>query len=195
MIIYMMLYNISIPPDGFKIEYSDKGHPVIKYRTKGMTGIMTFFIIWLSFWTSACVFFTIHAFIAPGGIKVGLLLFLIPFWAAEFIVIGYVIWYFGSIVSFEFHPEKLIVSRNCLAYKKQRELLKNQIIRIRQVKDGGEGEDSFDSWGIIVEADKKYKILYRQQAEKSEWVGRIIEKWSQKEYIPWQDESKDIELI
>jgi hypothetical protein len=190
-----MIYNISIPPDGFNLDYTDKGHPLIRYRTKGMTGPMIFFIIWLSFWTFACVLFTNQALTAPGGIKVGLLLFMIPFWAAEFFVIGYVIWYFGSIISFEFQPDKLIVSRRCLMYRKQRELFKNQITNIRQVKDGGQGEDSFDSWGIIVEADKKYKILYRQQAEKSEWVGRTLEKWSQKKYIPWRDESKDIELI
>ncbi len=190
-----MIYDISIPPDGFRLEYSEIGNPLLKYRTKGMKQVMIFFIIWLSIWTSACVFFTNHALTAPGGIKVGLLLFMVPFWAAEFITIGYVIWYFGSVISYEFQPEKLIVSRNCFMYRKQRELLKNQISKIKQVKDGGEGEDTFDSWGIIVEADKKYKILYRQQAEKSEWVGRIIEKWSQKEYIPWQDESKDIELI
>jgi len=191
----MMIYDISLPPDGFRLEYSEIGHPLIKYRTKGMTRVMIFFIIWLSFWTSACVFFTKQAFTAPDGIKVGLLLFMVPFWAAEFFTIGYVIWYFGSVMGFELQPEKLIVSRNCLMYRKQRELLKNQISKIRQVKDGGEGEDSFDSWGIIVEADKKYKVLYRQQAEKSEWVGRILEKWSQKKYIAWQDESKDIELI
>lgn len=190
-----MMHDFLMPPDGFKLEYTEKGFPVVKYRTKGMTGAMIFFAIWLSLWTFSCIFFTNQAFSAPGGIKVGLLVFMMPFWAIEFFTIGYVIWYFASIMSFEFQSEKLIVARTCLLYKKQRDLLKNEIRKIRQVKDGGEGDDSFDSWGIIVEADKKYKIFYRQQAEKSEWVGRTIGKWSQKEYIPWKDESKDVELI
>ena len=190
-----MTYNISTPPKGFNLEYTVNGYPLIKYRTTGMTGLKIFFAIWLTIWTFGCVFFTIYAFTAPGG-DVVLLLILIPFWAAEFFVIGGVIWNFGSIMSFEFGDEKLIVSRNCLKYKKKREIFKSKIVKIRQVKDGGEsGEESFDSWGIVIEADKKYKILHCQPIEKSEWLGRIIEEWAQKEYIPWQDESKDVELI
>lgn len=190
-----MLFDISIPPDGFKLEYTDHGYPRIKYRTKGMAGAKLFFFLWLSFWTFACVFATKQALTAPDGVNVGLLLFLMPFWAAEFLVLGYVVWYFGSVMSFELRPDRLIVARNCLMYRKQRELEKKQIKRIRQVKDGGGHRDSFDSWGIIVEADKKYKILYRQQADKSEWVGRVVERWAEKEYIPWKDESADVELI
>jgi len=56
-----------------------------------MTGLKIFLAMWLIFWTLGCVFFTMYAFLAPGGIKVGLLLILIPFWAAEFIVIGAII--------------------------------------------------------------------------------------------------------
>ena len=79
-------------------------------------------------------FFTMYAFMAPGGIKVGLLLILIPFWAAEFIAIGAIIWNFGSIMSFEFGDEKLIVSRNCLKYKKKREIFKSYIVKSDKLK-------------------------------------------------------------
>ena len=191
-----MTYTISTPPKGFNLEYTINGYPLIKYRATGMTGLKIFLAMWLIFWTLGCVFFTMYAFLAPGGIKVGLLLILIPFWAAEFIVIGAIIWNFGSIMSFEFGDEKLIVSRNCLKYKKKREIFKSYIVKIRQVKDGGESaEGTFNTWGIVIEADKKYKILHYQPIEKSEWVGRVLEEWAQKEYIPWQDESKDVEFI
>jgi len=191
-----MTYNISTPPKGFNLEYTVNGYPLIKYRTTGMTDLKIFFAIWLTIWTFACVIFTIRAFMAPEGIDVVLLLILIPFWAAEFFAIGGVIWHFGSIMSFEFGDGKLTVSRNCLNYKRKREVFKSNIIKVRQVKDGGEsGEESFDSWGIVIEADKKYKILHCQPIDKSEWLGRTIGEWAQKEYKPWQGESKDFELI
>ena len=191
-----MIYDISTPPKGFTLEYAVNGYPVIRYRTTGMTGLKVFYVIWLTFWTLGCAVFTIHALTAPGGIEVVILLIMIPFWAAEFIVIGSFFWNFRSIMSFEFSDEVLIVSRRCLKYIKKREIFKSKIVNIRQVKDGGEStEDTFDSWGIVIEADKKYKVLHCQPIQKSEWLGRVIEEWAQKEYTPWQDESKDIEFI
>ena len=191
-----MLSNIPRPPKGFTLDHTLNGYPIIKYRTTGKIASGVFYAIGLAFWTFACVGMTIHAFNTPGGIKLALLYFSIPFWAAEFFVIGYVIWYFGNKRIFEFNSDKLIVARTCWKYKKQREILKNKITKIRQVKDDRESaEEGFSSWGIVIEADKRYKILYGQKVEKSEWLGRFIEDWAKKEYVPWHDELKDVELI
>ncbi len=191
-----MEHDISTPPKGFNFEYTVNGYPLITYRSMGTTGIKIFLAIWLTIWTLGCVFLTMHTFMGPGGIQVGLLLFLIPFWAGEFIVIGAIIWNFASIRSFELGDEKLIVSRTCLKYKKKREIFKSYIVKIRQVKDGGENaEGTFNTWGIVIEADKKYKILHYQSIEKSEWVGRILEEWAQKEFVPWQDDLKGAEYV
>jgi hypothetical protein len=191
-----MEYDISTPPKGFNFGYTANGYPLITYRATGTTGVKIFLAIWLTFWTLGCIFFTMYAFLGPGGTNVVLLVVLILFWAFDFIVIGAIIWNFASIMSFELGDEKLIVSRNCLTYKKKREIIKNYIVKIRQVKDGGENvEGTFNTWGIVIEADKKYKILHYQPIEKSEWVGRVIEKWAQKEYVPWRDDLKDAEFV
>jgi hypothetical protein len=191
-----MEHDISTPPKGFHFEYTVNGYPLITYRATGTTGTKVFLAIWLTLWTLGCIFFTMYAFLGPGGTNVVLLLVLILFWAGDFLVLGAIIWNFVSIMSFELGNEKLIVSRTCLKYKKKREIVKNYIVKIKQVKDGGEGaEGTFDTWGIIIEADKKYKILHYQSIEKSEWVGRILEEWSQKEFVPWHDDLKGAEYV
>jgi len=191
-----MTYDTSPPPKGFHFEYTVTGYPLITYRATGTTGIKIFLGIWLTFWTLGCVFFTMYAFLGPGGTNVLLLLALILFWAFDFFVIGAFIWNFASIRSFELGDEKLIISRTCLKYKKKREIFKSYIVKIRQVKDGDENaEGTFNTWGIVFEADKKYKILHYQSIEKSEWVGRILEEWAQKEFVPWQDDLKGAEYV
>ena len=191
-----MLSNISRPPKGFTLDHTLNGYPIIKYRSTGKIASGIFLAIWLACWTFACFGMTIHALDTPGEVKVGLLLFSIPFWAAEFFVVGYVIWYFGNKRIFEFTSDKLIVARTCWMYKKQREIVMNNIAKIRQIKEKSESaEEGFSSWGIVIEADKKYKILYGQKIEKSEWLGRIIADWAKKEYVPWHDEFEDVETI
>ena len=130
-----MIYNFSIPPNGFKLEYTVEGYPFIRYRAREMQGSMIPLIIWLVLWTFGCIFFTNHAFTEQGVLKFGLLLFISLFWAAEFCVIGYLIWYFASIMSYEFQPDKIIVSRTCLMYKKQRELIQAKIKGKQEVLD------------------------------------------------------------
>ena len=191
-----MFSTTSRPPKGFELSHTPEGYQRIKFRNTGKIAVGIFYAVWLTVWTFGCVSMTKNALSAPEGINAGLLLFSIPFWAAEFLVIGHVIWYFGSVRSFEFRSDNLIVARTCLKYKKEREIFRDGITRIRQVRDSGKGTDArFGTWGIVIEADKKYKILHGQQAERSEWLGRVIENWAAKEYIPWQDESKGVESI
>ena len=95
---------------------------------------------------------------------------------------------------FEFRPDRLIVTRNIWRYIKRQEIAKFNIDAIRQVKDSGE-EDCVDTWGLVLEAEKKYTILDRQEIEKSEWLGKVIEDWSGKKYISCEDESKKVELV
>ena len=56
-----------------------------------------------------------------------------------------------------------------------------------QVKDGGEGKDSFPSWGLNVQVEKPYILLSRQEYQKSHWLGTMLKKWSGKPFksIPY----------
>ena len=61
------------------------------------------------------------------------------------------------------------------------------------MRDGGQGDDSFPSWGLEVEADtntnpnidtdRKTTLLYRQPYEKSRWLGQVVARWAEVEFV------------
>jgi hypothetical protein len=105
-------------------------------------------------------------------------MFLAPFWAIEFAAIGYVAWFFRSVTVFTFMPEALIAERWLLWFRRRRVFPRREIVAVKQVKDGGEGDDSFPSWGLAVIADKEVRILSRQPIDKSAWLGPVIATWA-----------------
>ena len=54
---------------------------------------------------------------------------------------------------------------------------------IVQVKDGGEGDDSFPSWGLKVEGDRETTPIFRQSYDKSHWLGRALAKSAQVDFF------------
>lgn len=170
------------PPKGFLVTASRDGYPALEYRTKGMIGIAVFFFFWLAIWTPGCVLMTQQAFFGKNSPEYLLMLFSLPFWAAEIGVIAYVLWLFFSVTAFTFYPDRLLVERTLYKYQRRREIPRSAIKIVRQIKDGGEGEDSFPSWGLVVEGATDLKLLSRQKIEKSAWLGPIIARWAGVEY-------------
>ena len=161
---------------------SRDGHMAIAYRTTGMGCLAVFLFVWLSGWTVGCVLFTYKALFGQAGIDYGGLLFMIPFWCAEFLVLGYALWHFRSITMFTFYPDRLLIERTLLRYRRQRSIPKQEVDVVRQIKDGGEGEDSFPSWGLAIEGRTNIKLLSRQAIEKSAWLGPIVARWAEVEF-------------
>jgi hypothetical protein len=60
---------------------------------------------------------------------------------------------------------------------------RSSIRRIVQVKDGGEDDDSFPSWGLKVEGEKEVTLIYRQPYDKSHWLGGVLAKWAQVDFV------------
>ena len=59
-----------------------------------------------------------------------------------------------------------------------------------QIKDGGEGDDSFPSWGLEVEEKKKNSLISQQPYESSHWLGRFLARWAGVEFIENPKENK-----
>ncbi len=133
-------------------------------------------------WTPGCVLLTYRAITAPPLENVFFYLFMIPFWIGEYLAIKFVLWHFFSATTFEVEADRLKVTRRLFRHKKEREFLVAEIEAIQQIKDGGEGEDSFPTWGLAVEGEKGVTILSRQAIEKSEWLGPILADWIGVEY-------------
>ena len=64
------------------------------------------------------------------------------------------------------------------------DVAKAELKEVKQVKDGGEGEDSFPSWGLALIAGTEVHVLSRQPIDKSDWLGPIIAKWAGVEFEP-----------
>jgi len=109
-----MIANFDVPPRGFRVTAGEDGAWTVRYRTTGMGGAALFFAVWLGIWTGGCLFFTGAALFEPGGVNYAVLLFMVPFWGAEFFVVGFVAWYFLSVTRFTFGPDELVVERSLL---------------------------------------------------------------------------------
>lgn len=168
-------------PKGFDLLDNQTDLFVISYKATGMIGAKIFLMVWLTFWTFGCVMigsgiFTEH--------EIGLVLFAIPFFAAEVAVIGILLWMFFGKTYFHFRDSSLMTRRVLFFWKREKHILQSDIEVVRQIKDGGEGEDSFPSWGLVMEGERNIKILSKQEIEKSSWLGPIIAEWANVEYIP-----------
>jgi hypothetical protein len=146
-----------------------------------------FFFFWLFGWTAGCVLFTTMAIfnLQRGGYF--FLALMIPFWIIEFGTIGFVVWYFASSISFTFETDQLVVERSVFRYRRRRAFPKKEITAVKQIKDGGQGTDSFDSWGLVIMAAEGVQVLFKQPIDKSDWLGPIIAKWAEVHFEPAQE--------
>lgn len=172
-------------PSGFRVNSPDENVCVIEYRTSGM-GYMTLFLAaWLTGWSVACVLLTGKALLNKEGVDYLLLLFMLPFWYVLFFVGVYFVWFVWSTTQLRLGVNELVAERTLFGFRRSRVFAKGQIIKVRQVKDGGEGpEDGFPSWGLVLVGERQGKVLSRQPFEKSEWLGPVIAKWAGVEFEP-----------
>ena len=165
-------------PTGFELLPDHDTGWTLRYRTSGMGCVGWFFGFWLTLWTVGCIVGTVSLFREPRGFDPWMALFMVPFWAAEFGVAGFVAWYFWAVTEFQFGPDELVYEKSLGRFRRRHVLPRRRIQTVRQVKDGGEGEDSFPSWGLIVSTTEPLVLLHRQPIEKSRWLGQIIAAWA-----------------
>ncbi len=144
-----------------------------------------FFILWLSGWGAACILFTGRV-LFDGDVRLdndGRCV-MACLWLGEVTMLAYALWLFRSITTFTFHPDRLHIARSLSRFRREYTILKQDIRGVRQVKDGGEGEDTFPSWGLVVQGLRDVELLGRQDIEKSAWLGPIVAGWADVAYEP-----------
>ena len=80
--------------------------------------------------------------------------------------------------------DSLTVRRSLWFWSSSKRIDFNRSLLFEQVKDGGEGEDSFPSWGLRAVSRKKLMLLSRQPIEKSDWLGRVLADHFDVKFIP-----------
>jgi len=105
------------------------------------------------------------------------------FWGTDLVVAVLFTYLLFCRKSFRLDQENLVMKSDVLGFKRCKTIPKNSIQRLVQVKDGGEGKDSFPSWGLKVEGINKATLIFRQPYEKSHWLGQILSKWAGVEFV------------
>jgi hypothetical protein len=79
-----------------------------------------------------------------------------------------------GVTQFVADRHKLTIRKSVWFWSSSRSIDRNASLRFEQLKDGGEGEDSFPSWGLRAVGSKKLMLLSRQPLEKSDWLGQLL---------------------
>ena len=175
--------RVEVPPS-FSLEPCGRDAFIIRHTRTGMGCMNVFLLAWLAVWTVGCVFL-LREYLGGGVMENGdpiPLWFVLVFWGAEIGVVGLLIYLFFCKKSFRIDQDNLIMETDVLGLKRRKSISKRSIRRLVQVKDGGEDEDSFPSWGLRVEGDKKTTLIFRQPHEESRWLGWVLAQWAGVEF-------------
>jgi hypothetical protein len=188
------------PPEGFKFKTTGS-ECVIEHTRTGMGCLNIFLTLWLSGWTVGCAFM-IHNYV--NSVKhmdhnSPIPLFFVLGFVIPWFIVAYLLLYLKfARKTFRLGDTFLSIETHLILVSWKVVLLRNTITHIQQEKDGGEGEDSFPSWGLkikcmaVVESRfqrlrlfnnfgrnmQYHSLLYRLPYKHSEWLGIVIARWS-----------------
>lgn len=173
-------------PRGFDVTTSDDGCRVICYRTSGMGPYGLFCGMFLGGWTVVCALFTGTVVFNANGVNYPSMLFIGPFWLAGVLLAAYAAWYFWSVTRFTFGHKELVVDRSLLWFGRRRRFQREEVTAVRQIKDGGDGDEPCPSWALAVVARTEVHVLAVQPIDKSSWLGPVIANWAGVSFYPWE---------
>ena len=173
-------------PQGFALTTAGPDTIFIHHRRTGMGCLNAFLLAWLMAWTAGCLlFFVVHPDKArwvncspPPAWAAAL------FWGADALVAFFTAYLFFCRKSFRIDRDQLVIETRLLGLRWTRTLARADLRRFVQFKDGGEGEDSFPSWALRTEGERKTTLLVRQPYECSQWLGQTLARWAGGEYVP-----------
>ncbi len=174
-------------PAGFSILAESPGELRIAYRSAGMGCQLWFLGIGVVALAGGLTFFAITQ---PGDLRD---LILGAWWAPLAFAAGIsAIVYYAWVVVFHVFGETVIsvtsdrvaVSRRLFGLALTRSIPRSDVSHLEQIKDGGEGEDSFPSWGLRLMGRRKCWLISRQPIEKSDWLGNRLAQMLHVEFRP-----------
>ena len=151
-----------------------------------------FLVGWLIGWSMFLVFYLVQ-YLTEGGAVEGngwtSFWYFLFMCIAEVFVACVVAYSLFAGQSFRIEAAHLTMETDVLGFKRRATIARDSIKRIVQEKDGGDGDDSFPSWGLKLEVEKEVekirgtKLIQRQPYEKSRWLGGVLAKWAGVDFI------------
>ncbi|MBN1998587.1 hypothetical protein JW935_13595 [candidate division KSB1 bacterium] len=184
-----MQLKIEEPPKGFTVSKKDNDTLRIVHTRTGMGCMNTFLSVWLGIWTIFCIWL-LYDFFTGGSVEgepPPSPWLVVIFWFFEFLVAGLLIFLFFCKKQFLFSAEELVMETQILGLRNRQIIPRQTITHITQIKDGGEDDDSFPSWGLLVEGPKPGRLIYRQPPEVSSWLGNVVARWAGVEFSEHSD--------
>ncbi len=168
-------------PNGFRARLDIGGRTLrITYRRRGMGCLVLFLSVWLAGWTAGGI-----AAITALSREFGwFILVWLGGWAVgELAVTYFLAWLLFGSTEIVLEPDRLVVDKVLFGWHRTSSVERSDIREIAQVKDGGEGDDSFPSWGLNVMSDEKVSVLARQEYEKGAWLCRVLSVWAGRPFV------------
>lgn len=184
------------PPVGFKLHAPAPGTVLIEFVNERRSCLVIFLGIWMAGWTVGCVFLLSQLLAGqplapnePGDFMStlsGSWLFAAPFLLAEVGVGLLFLWLLRGRTELLLHEDCLMLRRSLFSYQHETRVSRSAVTRVMQVKDGGEGDDSFPTWGLKMEhaRGETIRLLWRQPIERSDWLGPLVAEWARKPFEP-----------
>ncbi|MFN7291047.1 MAG: hypothetical protein ACK5T6_10715 [Pirellula sp.] len=187
------------PPNGFT--YTVNGDECcIEHSRTGMGCLNLFLGTWLTGWTFGCASL-IRSYLTGGKMENGEpipLWFVMAFVGPWFLVAFLLLYSNFARKCFRLTADMLHIETRLLLLKWTVSIPRGTITEIQQIKDGGEGDDSFPSWGLKIRSsafvntlahrlilfnnfgrtNRMRSILARLPYDQSEWLATILSKWS-----------------
>ena len=151
------------PPEGFTYSIDD-GICIIEHRRTGMGCINIFLSVWLFFWTLGCCLL-VWQYLNGGKMENGDPIshwFVAGFLAAWVLVAVSLLYSLFARKRFFLTDEYLRIETQLLVARWTMILPRETISEIIQIKDGGEGEDSFPSWGLRICSESLDSTLFQR---------------------------------
>ena len=165
-------------PTGFTVQ--DRGDRVaITYCSRGMGFMVAFLLFFMAIWIPVGCFLLSPFLLNPPRLwalvlaKPLLVLCLLPI-AATAGAVYLLLWKLFGITTFEVSQQELVVSKQLLGWQRLRRIPASTISGLEQLKDGGEGRDSFPSWELKLHAQPSLTLLSREPIDKSDWLGAFL---------------------
>ena len=186
-------------PDGYTY-LVDQDECIIDHCRTGMGCLNLFLGVWLAGWTFGCVFL-VHAYFTGGKMEGGdpiPLWFVMAFVGPWFFVAFMLLYSKFARKRFRLTSDMLHIETRVLFLQWGVSIPRETISEIKQIKDGGEGDDSFPSWGLRIRSSavvnglvhrlvllsnfgRAYRmrtILARLPYDHSEWLATVLSDWS-----------------
>jgi hypothetical protein len=180
-------------PKGFRLYRPQPNSFKVTYRSEGMGCMVTFLGVFLgAFPTVALVIFLSWFFSTSSQEKATVFqeflanVFEDQLWAllalvailggmfSYFVFLLIFLWKVFGIMIFEIEPHVMLVTKRLFGRQIIHRVLRAEMVELEQVKDGGEEEDSFPSWGLKLHASKTLNLLGRERLSKSDWLGQFL---------------------